>query len=124
MVRDTTGKVIKAEISVGKNLGHENDLPCVHREVLSDVVYGLNDVHITALNRSRLQQRLRIQSVQHGLNLGECSTQEFEQFLSRNNLRLTEFLITSALISLIAKSRDNPLAGVAAEVQCQVANTV
>jgi hypothetical protein len=51
MLRDSSGKVIKAEIFVGENLRHENYLPCVHREVLSDVVYGLNDVHITTLNR-------------------------------------------------------------------------
>jgi len=51
MLRDSSGKVIKAEIFVGENLCHENYLPCVHREVLSDVVYGLNDVHITTLNR-------------------------------------------------------------------------
>jgi len=50
MLRDSSGKVIKAEIFVGENLCHENYLPCVHREVLSDVVYGLNDVHITTLN--------------------------------------------------------------------------
>ena len=124
MLRDATGKVIKTEIFVSKNLGHENDLSGVHREVLSDVVYSLNDVHTTALNHSRPQERLRVQTVQHGLNLSERSTQKFDQFLTRNNLGLTEFLVTSAVISLIAKSRDDPLAGVAAEVQCQVANTV
>jgi len=124
MLGDTVGKVIKAEVFVGKNLGQENDLSGVHREVLSDVIYGLNDVYITALNRSRIEECLRIQTVQHGFNLRECSTQKFEQFLSRKNLGLTEFLVTNAFISLIAESRDNPLAGVAAQVQCQVANTV
>jgi len=124
MLGDTVGKVIKAEVFVGKNLGQENDLSGVHREVLSDVIYGLNDVYITALNRSRIEECLRIQTVQHRFNLRECSTQKFEQFLSRNNLGLTEFLVTNAFISLIAESRDNPLASVAAQVQCQVANTV
>jgi len=124
MLGDTVGKVIKAEVFVGKNLGQENDLSGVHREVLSDVIYGLNDVYITALNRSRIEECLRIQTVQHGFNLRECSTQKFEQFLSRNNLGLTEFLVTNAFISLIADSRDNPLASVAAQMQCQVANTV
>lgn len=56
MLWDTVRKVIKAEIFVGKNLGLENDLSGVHREVLSDVVYGLNDVYIGALNRSRIEE--------------------------------------------------------------------
>jgi hypothetical protein len=56
MLWDTVRKVIKAEIFVGKNLGQENDLSGVHREVLSDVVYGLNDVYIGALNRSRIEE--------------------------------------------------------------------
>ena len=124
MLRDTAGKVIKAEIFVGKNLGQENDLSGVHREVLSDVVYGLSDVYIAALNRSRIEECLRIQTVQHRFNLRECSMQKFEQFLSRNNLGLTEFLVTNAFILLIADSRDNLLASVAALVQCQAVNSV
>lgn len=120
-------EIIKAQVGGGQHFREHDDLTGVHREVFRDMKDRFQDVDVRALNRATLQQDLRITRYkisQGRLYIGQCRTQQSDQFVAFDHVALRKLRVAIARAGRTANTAHNPLPSIAAKVQHQIANAI
>src|SRR2546423_7359386 len=112
------------DLSRSVDLGHDNYLPRVHREVLYHVIDRSDHRRLASLNHDRTLEVFRAQSSQDGICLAQNHFQIVEQGRSVPSLFLREFTGSITADRLPTDAAENPLGDVAGQMNQQVADAV
>jgi hypothetical protein len=96
----------------------------VHREVFDDMHDRRERRHFKSLNRELIQQSFMIEVVQRLIGFAKRFAQASQQFVPWNHVALGKLSVAIAAINGTAKTDNNPLPDVPAEVQEQISNAV
>src|SRR6185503_2265034 len=93
-------KTIESEVTRGKHLCKHDDLTGVHREVFGYVKDGMEYVNLVALYRTPFQDGCRVKAVESLSYFVHGGSQQLQQFVAFNYIRLSKLRVTISLIFL------------------------